>query len=316
MHITGIHPYADKFPMLPPSEHEELRESVRSNGLRNPIVLDRDGRVIDGRNRYKACQDIGVEPDVIVYDGDDIAEYVIDCNVTRRNMSTGARAMATALVLAHDGRRENGRWRRGSVANGQESISDASAWVKAMKWAGTVLDFKPDLAESVVTGDITLNDAFEQAKAIKDSAERDKILAREKAKREKNEAQEEAERNARIIADLNQAGADYYLEQVNNGDMKPVSAWAAYRAEHKKELDRLAAERRNDEEQARMVCRTLEGLEFLDYDTQREWCITSTAQYPDAVPTRQLGFHTPERIRHYADMLHTYASELESSNAA
>ncbi|KXF51060.1 hypothetical protein AXA44_15440 [Rhodococcus sp. SC4] len=34
-----------------------------------------------------------------MYDGDDFADYVIDCNVTRRNMSTGARAMATALVL-------------------------------------------------------------------------------------------------------------------------------------------------------------------------------------------------------------------------
>lgn len=315
MHITGIHPYADKFPMLPPAEHEELRESIRANGLRNPVVVDRDGLIIDGRNRYKACQDLGIEPDVIVYDGDDIAEYVIDCNVTRRNMSTGARAMATALVLADDGRRENGRWMRGSVDIGTSANSESS-WQSRIKECGVVLDFKPDLAEKVVSGDVALKDAFEQAKAIKDSVDRDKIMAREQVKREKEEAAEEAERNARIIADLTQAGADYYLEQIESGAMKPVSADAAYRAEHKKELDRLAAERRNDEEQARMVCRTIEGLEFLDYPTQREWCITATGQYPAAVPERQIAFHTPERIRHYADMLHTYATELETSNAA
>ena len=71
--------------------------------------------------------------------------------------------MATALVLQADGRRENGRWKRGSVqvGNGQESISETdSAWIKAMKWAGIVLDYKPDLAPAVVAGDIALNDAF------------------------------------------------------------------------------------------------------------------------------------------------------------
>jgi hypothetical protein len=51
-----------------------------------------------------------------VYGGDDLAEYVIDANITRRNMTTGQRAMSTALVLEADGRRsENGRWVRGSV---------------------------------------------------------------------------------------------------------------------------------------------------------------------------------------------------------
>ncbi len=30
---------------------------------------------------------------------DDLAEYVLDANAARRNQSTGARAMSTALVL-------------------------------------------------------------------------------------------------------------------------------------------------------------------------------------------------------------------------
>lgn len=316
--ITGIHPYADKFPMLPESELAELAESIKSNGQRNPIVLTTDGLILDGRNRAKACEMANMMPEIIVYDGDDLAEYVLDCNVTRRNMSTGARAMSTALVLEADNRRENGRWRRGTVGDIPDfgNSGEAKTMRNLLNQSGIVLDFKPDLAWQVVAGSLTLNDAYQQAESIRTSAERDKIMAREQAKREREQAKEEAERDSRIVADLTQADASYYLDQIENGSMQPVSAWAAYRAEHQKELDRQAAERRNDEEQARMICRTLSGLEFLNYQTQREWCITSVAKYPDAVPERNREFHTPVSIRKLAGLLHTYASELENANAA
>lgn len=314
--ITGIHPYADKFPMLPESELAELAESIKANGQRNPIVLTTDGLILDGRNRAKACEMANMMPEIIVYDGDDLAEYVLDCNVTRRNMSTGARAMSTALVLEADNRRENGRWKRESIPANSENNISGQAWRDRLKECGIILDFKPDLAWQVVAGSLTLNDAYQQAESIRTSAERDKIMAREQAKREREQAKEEAERDSRIVADLTQADASYYLDQIENGNMQPVSAWAAYRAEHQKELDRQAAERRNDEEQARMICRTLSGLEFLNYQTQREWCIASVAKYPDAVPERNREFHTPVSIRKLADLLHTYASELENANAA
>ena len=63
MTITGVHPYADKFPMLPEPELAELAESIRANGLRNPIVLTPDGLILDGRNRAAACERVGVDPD-------------------------------------------------------------------------------------------------------------------------------------------------------------------------------------------------------------------------------------------------------------
>lgn len=312
--ITGIHPYADKFPMLPADEHEALRESIRTNGLRNPVVTDTEGQIIDGRNRNKACDELGIEPEVIVYEGDDIAEYVIDCNSARRHMPKMQRAMCDALVLDADGKRQARRWKYGETAEKLSELNSASYRVM-LSMAGTVIDFKPDVAAKVASGEVSLTDAYEEAKAIKDSEERDKILERERRKREKEEAAEEAERNAQIIADLEQAESKY-LPMIHDGTMKPASAWAAHRADNKKELDRQAAERRNDEQQARMVCAALAKLEFLDYDTQREWCITSISEYPNAVPDRDRSFHTPERIRHYAGMLSTYADEVEAADAA
>lgn len=239
MEIKGIHPYADKFPMLPEGELAELAESIEANGLRNAIVVTPSGLVLDGRNRLAACERAGIDPTTVEYDGDDLAEYVIDCNVTRRNMSTGARAMSTALVLVADGRRENGRWRRGSVQVGNDD-SVNSTWGQRLKECGAVLDFKPDLAEQVINGTVALDAAYQQAKSIKDSAERDKIMAREQAKREREMAAADAAAEAKIVADLTQAGSKY-VALIEDGTLTPKAAWSAYREDTRKE--REAADR-------------------------------------------------------------------------
>ncbi len=87
--IAGVHPYAEQFPMLPDDELADLTESIRANGLRQPIVVTPDGLVLDGRNRWAACQRAGVEPATVVHEGDP-AQCVIDANVRRRHMTTGA----------------------------------------------------------------------------------------------------------------------------------------------------------------------------------------------------------------------------------
>lgn len=312
--IQGVHPYADKFPMLPESELEELAESIKQNGQRQQIVLTEDGLILDGRNRAKACEMVNVEPEVTVYDGDDLAEYVIDCNTTRRHMSTGARAMANALVLVADNRRKDGRWAYGALS--ELSESGQSDFRKRVNEAGIILDFKPDLADAVVSGGVTLDAAFQQAKSIKDSAERDKIMERERRKREREQAEQEAERDAKIVANLTQADATYYLEQIDAGHMKPVSAWAAYQAEHQKDLDRQAAERRNDEKRVRFIGDMLEQVTFLEVPEQRERYIHAIQKYPGALIPRQTELHTPHRIRQLADTLNTYAKELEQSHVA
>lgn len=66
--------------------------------------------------------------------------------------------MSTALVLAADGRRENGRWKRGSVAI-TESGNSGGQWAQRLTEAGVVLDFKPDLADEVVAGTVTAESA-------------------------------------------------------------------------------------------------------------------------------------------------------------
>lgn len=234
--ITGIHPYADQFPMLPQAELEELAQSIRDSGLRQPIVVTVDGLILDGRNRFQACRMAGVEPETVVYEGADLAEYVLDANITRRNMTTGQRAMATALVLEADGRRTNGRWAYGVLNNLNSGDSPNSTWVRAIRDAGVVLDYAPALAGRVLDGTLALDAACKEANAIKQSEERDKIMAREQARRQREEEAAEAEHNARIVTDLTQAGSKY-VALIEDGTMTPRAAWSAHREDTRKQRE-------------------------------------------------------------------------------
>lgn len=168
--IRGIHPYADMYPMLPESKIASLAESIAANGLREPIVVTPDGQILDGRNRYRACQHVGVEPATVVYDGHDIAEYVMDRNDHRRHIPTGQSAMAAALVLQADGRRRNGRWVRGSVDTGNGTVT--TSWKQRLNECGLILDHAPHLAEKVRDGDLALDAAVRAAKAHRHPANR------------------------------------------------------------------------------------------------------------------------------------------------
>lgn len=311
--ILGVHPYADKFPMLPAGEHEELRESIRANGLRNPIVIDRNGLIIDGRNRYRCCTDLGVEPEVTIYDGDDIAEYVIDCNVTRRNMSTGARAMATALVLAEDGRRNDGRWKRGSVdIGGSANISD---WQSRLKECGVILDHAPDLAEAVVNGALALDAAYKQAHDRRNEQARKAAQEEALAKREA-EAEKFVRDNAPDLA-KRVDGKDLltYQEALGLWEQRNREEAARLRAEQQKRERDERELQQNREQHCQAIAEALAALLEFTYPEARHrsihdnWPNGSLAVRPAARELR-----TPETIRQIAQAMCLYADELEQAN--
>lgn len=55
----------------------------------------------------------------------------------------------SAEQLALEGKRKNGRWERGSI-NRTSGLSSPRAWADAMRLAGLVLDYAPELADQVI----------------------------------------------------------------------------------------------------------------------------------------------------------------------
>jgi len=91
------HEYANLFPMVTGSDFEGLKEDIKENGLLNPVVLY-EGKILDGRNRFRACQEIGQQPEFEDYEGDNPLEYVISLNLHRRHLNESQRAMVAARL--------------------------------------------------------------------------------------------------------------------------------------------------------------------------------------------------------------------------
>ena len=116
-----FHQYANLFPMMGGRELEEFQWDIRQNGVREPVILF-EGKILDGRNRYKAATALGKEVRFEQYQGDDALAFAISLNLHRRHMTESQRAMVAAKLA----NLENGQ--RSSSANLQSTpVSRADA---------------------------------------------------------------------------------------------------------------------------------------------------------------------------------------------
>ena len=74
-------------PDMSAAEFEVLVADIKENGLREPVVVDRAGRLLDGRHRVRACAQLGIQPATTVDSGDDPVGCVASLNVVRRNLT-------------------------------------------------------------------------------------------------------------------------------------------------------------------------------------------------------------------------------------
>lgn len=100
--MLAVHPVADLLPEMTAGEYAYLRDSISANGLREPVTLHRDGRLIDGRHRARACEELGLPLPTRVFEGSDaeILEFVLDLNLQRRHLSETQRAAIAAELPA------------------------------------------------------------------------------------------------------------------------------------------------------------------------------------------------------------------------
>jgi ParB-like chromosome segregation protein Spo0J len=100
-----FHSLAELFPLLEGADFEELVSDIRKHGLQEPVVLF-EGKILDGRNRYRACAAAGIQPALLQYRGKDPLACVVSANLRRRHLSESQRAMVAAkLANLKDGQR-------------------------------------------------------------------------------------------------------------------------------------------------------------------------------------------------------------------
>ncbi len=90
-----IHRFGRIMPWMTKPELNSLADSIRRHGLRHPITLYQ-GRILDGKCRYRACLLAGVAPSFTEFQGDDMAAlaYVKSMNLMRASYSPDQLAVA------------------------------------------------------------------------------------------------------------------------------------------------------------------------------------------------------------------------------
>jgi len=94
-----LHPLAKALPEMSAEEYEKLKRSTEANGLREPVVLW-EGKILDGRHRYRACRDLGVDLKTRPFKGtwDKAVQLVLDTNLHRRHLKPDQRALIAVSV--------------------------------------------------------------------------------------------------------------------------------------------------------------------------------------------------------------------------
>jgi ParB-like chromosome segregation protein Spo0J len=97
-----FHPAANLFPLMQEEELQGLSKDIQANGQRDPIVI-LEGKILDGRNRWKACRLAEVEPKIrlvtLLEIGGSPTQYVLSTNLHRRHLSAIQKASVAADAL-------------------------------------------------------------------------------------------------------------------------------------------------------------------------------------------------------------------------
>lgn len=87
----SYHPFANQLPMIEGQDFENMKASIRQNGILEPIRL-LQGMILDGRNRYAAAKAVGHQftaKDFREWDGrpEEAEAWVLETQLNRRNLT-------------------------------------------------------------------------------------------------------------------------------------------------------------------------------------------------------------------------------------
>lgn len=93
-----FHPLSERFPLMEGEEFEDMADDIVANGQKETVKLYRR-KIIDGRNRYRACKARGVPCRFENWNGKgDPADFVLSMNLHRRHLTPeGRKALVVQL---------------------------------------------------------------------------------------------------------------------------------------------------------------------------------------------------------------------------
>jgi ParB-like chromosome segregation protein Spo0J len=155
-------------PCLSLDEYEALRESIRENGVIEPVVVDERGEVIDGHHRVKVCKELGIEYPVRVIEGlgeERKQNLSIELNMTGREL-TKDQKKDLAISLFEKG------WTQERIALRMKvNQSTISRWLENMQMHNADQRSPTLNKDDLLTLKLQLDDASKREETLKSEIE-------------------------------------------------------------------------------------------------------------------------------------------------
>ena len=179
------HPASEIFPMMADEQYAEFREDVRKHGLQSSGLLF-EGKILDGRNRYRAALELCVEMnwselEAEDNEGFDAIEYVLTHNLHRRHLTASQRADVAAKLatMKHGGDRKSCDQELNlSLDSVAKQLNVSVASVKSAKQVQA--KGSDEVNAAVAQGKLPVSVAAKLVSAVPDKAEQTEIVAQGK----------------------------------------------------------------------------------------------------------------------------------------
>ncbi len=178
-----LHELASVWPPMSEARLKDLARDIDANGLLEPITLY-EGKVLDGRNRLRACEMVAVDPWFEEFHDADPVAFVRSKNAQRRDLTEGQRAgcilrleelvaKARATVRpAHRPKKTESVAHVPQFSKTREVLAEAAGVSpRTMASVQRVQREAPELFEQVVTGTVTASKAERMLKRAQKKAE-------------------------------------------------------------------------------------------------------------------------------------------------
>ena len=165
-----VHPDSKKMPEMPNDSEEFLAlvDDIADRGIDQPLLIDKQNRIVDGKNRWRAARRLQLKlvPTILVPDTD-VASIIIGTLLNRRHYSKGARAYLAYPLMQK-------AWEE-AVKRKQECLKRGGSTLSALRDTKTV----EELAESIGIGRTLfiqardVHEAFEKKPKLREQFESD-----------------------------------------------------------------------------------------------------------------------------------------------
>ena len=174
--------------MMSKDEFDSLCQDIAKNGLIEPIWTH-ENKIIDGRNRFNACEEVGVKPEFREWSGDgSLVAFVVSLNLHRRHLTSGQRAVLSLDVLPilekenpQGGDRRSDNFQGGNVSTLNEGKNRDKAAEMFQTNNHYVQDAKkiqkeaPELLDKVRSGELSLPKAKKKMRTMEIATQRQEL---------------------------------------------------------------------------------------------------------------------------------------------